>query len=283
MWTRLPAFTLMSQYIYYFRTHIFGYKVNKHLIMPEPYSYSIFFDFIESYLPSGFLKINSDDPIILKLEELTGENDQYFQVFDVGQMKFLYTSKNIFHMLGVKAEDINPGHYTLLVHPADEERLGQARARVSKMEKEIFKAQKGSALTSYNLRMRNAEGNYNNLFVQDYMFYSPIPYKAVFLIQVVLNIDWYKMKKDRFHHYTGNDLSLFRFPDQKLLEIGPDLSYRELEIIRLIEAGLSSKEIADKLFLSLHTVNTHRSNILEKSGKSHISDVIYEFKEKGLL
>jgi DNA-binding CsgD family transcriptional regulator len=251
--------------------------------MPNPYSYSIFFDFLESYLPTGFLKIDPDDPIMLKLEELTGENDQYFQVFDLGKMKFLFTSKNIFPMLGVTAEDINPGHYTQLVHPDDEERLGQARARVYKMEKEIFKAQKGSALTSYNLRIRNSGGNYNNLFVQDYMFYSPIPYKAVFLIQVITNIDWYKMKKDRFHHYVGNDLSLFKFPDQKLLDMGPDLSYREFEIIRLIEAGLSSQEIADRLFLSVHTVNTHRSNILEKTGKTSVSDLIYEFKEKGLL
>jgi DNA-binding CsgD family transcriptional regulator len=251
--------------------------------MPNPYSYSIFFDLIESYLPSGFLKINPDDPIILKLEELTGENDQYYQVFDVGQMRFLYTSKNIFHLIGVTPEEINPGHYTQLVHPDDEEKLGQARARVYKLEREIFQAQKGSLLISFNLRLRNPADKYINLFVQEYMFYSPIPHKAVFLIQVITNIDWFKMKKDRFHLYAGDDLSLFRFPDQILLETGPDLSYREFEIIRLIEAGLSSKEIADKLFLSIHTVNTHRSNILEKTGKSQISDLIYEFKEKGLL
>jgi hypothetical protein len=251
--------------------------------MPKPYSYSIFFDFIESYLPSGFLKINPEDPIMLKLEGLTGDNDQYFQVFDVGQMKFLYTSKNIFPMIGVKAEDINPGHYTQLVHPDDEEKLGQARSRVYRMEREIFQAQKGSLFISFNLRLRKAADHYINLFVQEYMFYSPIPYKAVFLIQVITNIDWYKMKKDRFLLYAGNDLSLFRFPDRKLLEIAPDLSYREFEIIRLIATGLGSKEIADKLFLSIHTVNTHRSNILEKTGKSQISDVIYAFKEKGLL
>jgi DNA-binding CsgD family transcriptional regulator len=251
--------------------------------MPIHYSYSIFFDFIESYLPSGFLKINPGDPIIVKIEKLMDKYDQYFQVFDVGQMKFLYTSKNILKMIGVKPDEINPGHYTQLVHPDDEERLGQARSRVYKMEKEIFKAQKGSALTSYNLRIRNAAGNYNNLFVQDYLFFSPIPYKAVFLIQVITNIDWCKMKKDGFHHYVGNDMSLFRFPDQQLLEIGPNLSSREFEIVRLIEAGLSSKEIAEKLFLSIHTVNTHRSNILEKTGKSQISDLIYELKEKGLL
>ena len=186
-------------------------------------------------------------------------------------------------MIGVTAEEINPGHYTHLVHPDDEERLGQARSRVYKMEKAIFQAQKGSVLTSYNLRIRNAKGNYIEVFVQDYMFYSPIPHKAVFLIQVITDIAWYKMKKDRFHLYAGNDLSLFRFPDRELLEIGPGLSYREFEIIRLIAAGLGSKEIADKLFLSVHTVNTHRSNILGKTGRSQISDVIYEFKEKGLL
>jgi hypothetical protein len=247
------------------------------------YSYSIFFDFIDSYLPTGFNNINIDDPIMLKLEKLMEENEQYFQVFDMGPMRFLYTSKGIFQMIGVTPEEIDPGHYTRLVHPDDEEKLGQARSRVFKLEKEIFKAQTGSALTSYNLRVRNQSGNYINLFVQDYMFYSSIPHKVVFLIQVVTNIDCYKMKKDSFHHYSGSDLSLFRFPDEDLLSIGPDLSVREFEIIRLIESGLSSKQIADKIFLSVHTVNTHRSNILEKSGKATISDLIYELKEQGLL
>jgi len=253
------------------------------LIMTIPYSYSIFFDFIESYLPSGFLKINPDDPIMLRLDELMEKNDQYFQVFDLGQMKFLYTSKRIFQMFGVTPEEINPGHYTKAVHPDDEERLGQARSRVYKMEKEIFQAKKGSALTSYNLHMLNPDGVYNNLFVQDYMFYSPIPYKAVFMIQVVTNINWFEFKKNSFHQYVGNDLSLFKFPDQELLKIGPDLSIREFEIVRFIEQGLSSKQIADKLFLSVHTVNTHRSNILEKSGKNQVSELIYELKEKGVL
>lgn len=251
--------------------------------MRKPYSYSIFFDFIESYLPSGFLNINPNDPVVLKLDELMEENDQYFQVFDLGQMRFLFTSKRIIQMIGIASEDINPGHYTQLIHPDDEDRLGQARSRVYKMEKEIFQAQAGSTLTSYNLRIRNPAGVYNNLFVQDYMFFSPLPYKAVFMIQVVTNIDWCKMRKNSFHQYAGNDLSLFKFPDEELLKIGPNLSGRELEIIKLIEQGLSSKQIAEKLFLSVYTVSTHRSNILAKSGKLTISDLIYELKEQGLL
>jgi len=249
----------------------------------KPYSYSLFFDFIESYLPSGFLNINPDDPIILRLDELMEENDQYFQVFDLGQMHFLFTSNGIKRIFGISPKEINPGHYTQLIHPDDEDRLGQARSRVYKMEKEIFMAKKGSALTSYSLRLLNPSGEYMNLLVQDYMFYSPIPRKAVFLIQVITKIDWFTFRKNGFHHYAGTDLSLFRFPDESLLKIGSPYSTREFEIIRLIEAGCSSKQIAEKLFLSVLTVNTHRANILEKSGKATISDLIYELKGQGLL
>jgi len=44
------------------------------------------------------------------------------------------------------------------------------------------------------------------------------------------------------------------------------LSSREAEIIQLIAAGMTNKEIAEKLFLSIHTIKTHRKNIIKKIG-----------------
>ena len=44
------------------------------------------------------------------------------------------------------------------------------------------------------------------------------------------------------------------------------LTPRELEILRLIAAGLSNQEIAKKLFLSVHTVKNHVHKILETIG-----------------
>lgn len=44
----------------------------------------------------------------------------------------------------------------------------------------------------------------------------------------------------------------------------PILSKREVEILRWINNGLLSKEISEKLCISVHTVNTHRQRILEK-------------------
>lgn len=45
-----------------------------------------------------------------------------------------------------------------------------------------------------------------------------------------------------------------------------DLSGREKEVLVLVAKGLSSKEIADKLNISIHTVNSHRKSITRKTG-----------------
>jgi NarL family two-component system response regulator LiaR len=49
--------------------------------------------------------------------------------------------------------------------------------------------------------------------------------------------------------------------------IGPDgnpLTAREIEIVRLLARGRTNQEMADELFISLRTVQTHVSNILTK-------------------
>lgn len=61
---------------------------------------------------------------------------------------------------------------------------------------------------------------------------------------------------------------------------GVSLSEREIEIIKLISDGCTNKEIAGQLFLSTHTVNTHRKNIMNKLGiKNTAGIVIYAVKE----
>ncbi|MHC1777996.1 MAG: LuxR C-terminal-related transcriptional regulator [Lentimicrobium sp.] len=252
-------------------------------MLKRPYNYSIFFDFVESYLPTGFQNIHADDPIMQKLEEVMEENDQFFSMADLGKMQFIYNSKRSEQMMGIAPKEFHPGHFQEAVHPDDFERFGLARSLVYRIERDIFRTSKGSKVLSANFLMKNPAGTYTNLLFQCYIFYSPLPSKTIFDLQLYTNIDSFNFKKNSFHHYLGNDLSFFRFPDENLLKIGPVISAREFEIVRLIELGLSSKQIADKLFLSVFTVNTHRSNILEKSGKAGISDLIYELKEQGLL
>ncbi|MEQ8582234.1 MAG: response regulator transcription factor [Marinoscillum sp.] len=52
------------------------------------------------------------------------------------------------------------------------------------------------------------------------------------------------------------------------------LSEREIDVIRLMSQGLTSSEIAEKLFISDHTVKTHRKNILKKLNVSNSSQAV---------
>ena len=68
------------------------------------------------------------------------------------------------------------------------------------------------------------------------------------------------------------------YSDSKALKnvscAGFGITDREMEIIQLIAGGLSNKQIADKLFLSTHTVNTHRKNIMSKLGVNNTAGVV---------
>ena len=53
-----------------------------------------------------------------------------------------------------------------------------------------------------------------------------------------------------------------------------NLTEREIEVIRLFAEGLSFKEIAEKLFISTRTVETHKKNILEKLNLKSTVDLV---------
>jgi len=52
------------------------------------------------------------------------------------------------------------------------------------------------------------------------------------------------------------------------------LSKREIEILKLMGRGLSSKQIAGELTLSINTINNHRKNMLRKTSSANSSDLL---------
>ncbi len=59
------------------------------------------------------------------------------------------------------------------------------------------------------------------------------------------------------------------------------LSERETDVLKLLATGLSNKEIADKLHISIHTVISHRKNITQKTGIKSVSGLtIYAVVQK---
>lgn len=60
------------------------------------------------------------------------------------------------------------------------------------------------------------------------------------------------------------------------------LSTREREVLGLLAEGYSNKEIAERLFISLSTVHTHRSNLMNKLGLSSRRELIQYAHKKGI-
>jgi DNA-binding NarL/FixJ family response regulator len=61
------------------------------------------------------------------------------------------------------------------------------------------------------------------------------------------------------------------------------LSQREREVLQLVASGLTNAEIADKLFTSKRTVETHRQNILEKTGAKNTAALVRYAVGRGWL
>jgi Response regulator containing a CheY-like receiver domain and an HTH DNA-binding domain len=66
-------------------------------------------------------------------------------------------------------------------------------------------------------------------------------------------------------------------------ENSKELSAREKDVLRLIVKGLINKEIADKLYISLNTVLTHRKNITSKLGIKTIPGLTFYAITNGLI
>ena len=62
-----------------------------------------------------------------------------------------------------------------------------------------------------------------------------------------------------------------------------ELTMKEIDIVKLIATGLTSKEIGDKLFISQRTVETHRHNILKKLDLPNAAQLTNWAKEKGYI
>ncbi|NTV61895.1 MAG: response regulator transcription factor [Chlorobiaceae bacterium] len=83
-------------------------------------------------------------------------------------------------------------------------------------------------------------------------------------------------------YYSGDVLDILLQKEGPLEDVSI-LTSSEIEIVRMIAGGLSTKEIAAKKYISFHTVMTHRKNIFRKLGVSSSSELLMYAIKAGVI
>lgn len=82
-------------------------------------------------------------------------------------------------------------------------------------------------------------------------------------------------------HMPTSSICLFQDEDHQ--KSNKFLSKRETEILGLISQGLQSKEISERLFISVNTVNNHRQKIIEKINSDNTNEALNYAKIIGII
>jgi two-component system response regulator DesR len=82
---------------------------------------------------------------------------------------------------------------------------------------------------------------------------------------------------------VGMGMTVFR-PQRETAPAAPaQLSVREREVLDLIATGATNREIADRLFLSPHTVKEHTSAVYRKLAVRNRAEAVRQAQERGLI
>lgn len=197
--------------------------------------------------------------------------DFYYFIFNPPQNRIEHVGPTISNVLGYDADEFTIGLMMNNVHPDDQPNFVNFEAAVVDFKKKLTPAQLLKYKSRYNYRIRRKDGSYIHILQQSITVQTD--QDGAVLRNFVIHTDISYLKSDNkmklsFIGLEGEPSYVDVHPIKNLIPTSPILTNRELEILQLIAADFQTSEIAKKLFLSPHTVSTHRKNIFKKT-KTH--------------
>ncbi len=168
-----------------------------------------------------------------------------------------------------------------LLHPDDRVRLADLQIRHGKFIWSLPPAERNDYRTIYQVRMCGAGGRYINVVSRQQVLETTADGKA-WIIMGIMELAPDQTLAGRVRCSVLN-LRTGQFFNPYAESQEWTLTDRELEILSLIGRGFLSKEIAEKLGVSKHTVDNHRKNILTKLEADNAIEAINTARAAGLV
>lgn len=200
-------------------------------------------------------------------------------VLDIRTGKYIYVSKNIKSFLGYTADSFAKkgiNNIKRLIHPDDSKLVWSQNNQSWHLILALPAAQRPGHRYNRTYRLRKANGDYICLLEQNTVLQTDAKGNVTHLFSICSDVtDLMKTNISvPFVKATIEKKRVLKTPAPEKTPKQPFLSNREREIIKLVAQGYSSKLIADQLYISFHTVNTHRRNIIEKTRSKNASGLV---------
>ena len=215
-------------------------------------------------------------------------------IVDYSQNKYLYIDPSAKTVLGFENDimaEAGPGFYTSRMHPEDYKILSN---NITPENLQFLKTQIHNDYATYsftmNYRIKDNKEMYRKILQRhSYILLteSGLPLVSVgFIVDITHfkdnnNVVHTIEKIDNLDDGHTNELILKKTYHPE--DAASILSRREKEIMIFISKGVSSKQIAEKLFISVHTVNNHRKNMLTKTNCKTTGELVQYANQLGAL
>jgi DNA-binding CsgD family transcriptional regulator len=223
------------------------------------------------------------------LESLSILQSSVVSIFDLAEMEHAYLSGNYADLLGWPQDKIaapDNDYINQRMHPDDLAHLNNVSWQFFELILRVdpeWREQMKFIKMIMDYRTRGKDGNYVRV-IEQHKLLEVDKHGNAWLAMSILDISPDQDLNSLCRYRLVNTLTgeLYHFPSQE--SIGDNrLSFREKEILHLLSNGLISKQIADKLFISVNTVNTHRQRIIEKLEVSNTAEAIKYAGSIGLI
>ena len=234
------------------------------------------------------IKLNTT--IIDRLVSFLATGAYFYFILDFNEKKIEYIHPNVTNILGIPREDIKLGNNWDLYHPDDLKKMHEKEAKAFNF---VFTKIKPEEIPLYKMvymtRLKAADENYKLFLFQSIVMALSKDGKIQKVIDIFTDISFLKMKIDHSVSMLSRERPCYYFPDgsDKYFLLDNDcskkLSVREQEILHLIAEGHDTTAIAETLYISPHTVKTHKKNILRKSNCNNIIEVLVQCIRQGAI
>lgn len=209
--------------------------------------------------------------------------NHYFYVFNVNEIRFEYIHPKIYDLTGYEASTVDVPFFFSHIHPEDQPWFLAFETKVVEFFSQLKPEQFLNYKVSYDYRVMTANNSYIRILQQVVTLEHDNNGHINHTLGVHTDISHIKSAESYIKpslsfiglngepSYYNIDVQAISLREDSEIE---RISIREREVLNLLINGLSSQEIANKLFISKQTVDSHRKNLLRKLKADNTAELV---------